>query len=364
MTTSVMAKKRTTTEVQELCEANRAAWDAFVRRTPGGLPQHLSGWRDVLATTYGYQTHFLMVREGERVRGVMPLFAVPSRLTGKRLMTMPGGLCTVDDAAALPLLDRAGELAKENALNQVVIQDSRTKWGSRETRSEEWQTNSDHVYWLLTLEESEETLWKRLDGNIRRQVRKARKNGLRAEIDRSGALLEPFYDMFSRFTHQVGTPIFGIDFLENVIAAFPGGFNIALVWHEEQPIAGYFQLEMGDTMVGMWGAALPQTLKLRSAYLALWEIMSDAIEQEFSYLDMGRSPAGSNASKFKGQWGGESAPIYQLTQRENGQAGENNVTNQVKSDQRYQLFMQLWPRLPLSVSKQLGPRLRWHIPFA
>jgi FemAB-related protein (PEP-CTERM system-associated) len=350
--------ERTMLEVQELSEASRAEWDAFVRSTPGGLPLHLSGWQDVLAATYDYRTYFLIAQERETIRGVMPLFIVPSLLTGKRMMTMPGGLCAVDEAAALSLLDRAEVLAGEEALSQVVVHDSREVW------TEEWQVNSDHVYWLLALDASEEALWKRLDGNIRRQVRKARKNGLKAEIDRGGTLLEPFYDMFSRFTHQVGTPVFGIQFLENIIEQFPNGFNIALVWHDEQPIAGYFQLEMGDTMYGMWGAALPESLKLRSAYLALWEIMSDAIANGFSYLDMGRSPVGSNASKFKGQWGGDSAPIYQLTHRENGQSDDNNVINQVKSDQRYQLFMQLWPKLPLSVSKRLGPKFRWHIPFA
>ena len=205
---------------------------------------------------------------------------------------------------------------------------------------------------------------KQLDGNIRRQVRKARKNGLRAEVDRSGVLLAPFYEMFSRFTHLSGTPVFGRAFLENVIETFPGGFNITLVWQDDEPVAGYFQLEMGQTMSGMWGAALPDSLRLRAAYMAIWEVMRDAANNGFTCLDMGRSPAGSNASKFKGQWGGHSAPIYQLTLREKGKRSQETVTNQVQSDQRFQLFVQVWPKLPLSVTRRLGPKLRWHIPFA
>ena len=73
---------------------------------------------------------------------------------------------------------------------------------------------------------------------------------------------------------------------------FPDGFNITLVRHEKRPIAGYVQLEMNNTVYGMWGAALPETLPLRPAYLALWEIMRDAVENGFEFLDMGRSPAG------------------------------------------------------------------------
>jgi serine/alanine adding enzyme len=343
--------------VHELAQEISADWDTFVRNQRGGLPTHLYGWRAVMQKTYGYQTRFLMAQNNDQILGVCPLFIVPSLLTGKRIMTMPGGICATSDEAAALLLNQSNEIAEDEGLNRAVIQDSREVW------SEEWQVQSGHVFWLLPLPETEELLWSQLDGNIRRQVRKARKNGLRSEIDRSGDLLPAFYDMFSHFTHQVGTPIFGYQFLENVIQIFPGGFNIALVWHEETPIAGYFQLEMGDTMYGMWGAALPETLKLRSAYFALWEIMSDAIDNDFAYLDMGRSPAGSNASKFKGQWGGKSAPVYQLSTCENGRFERAPITNQVQSDQRFQLFTQLWPRLPYSLSKLFGPKLRWHIPF-
>jgi serine/alanine adding enzyme len=344
--------------VQDMGQDYCADWDDFVRHQPRGLPTHLFEWRQVMQNTYGYRTHYLMAQKGDQILGVAPFFIVPSRLTGKRMMTMPGGLCAANDEAAAVLLQRSIQIAADERLNSTVIQDSREEW------AEGWQAQSDHVFWLLALPKEEEVLWSQLDGNIRRQVRKARKNGLRAEVDRSGKLLPAFYEMFGRFTHQVGTPVFSYEFLHNVIQAFPGGFNIALVWHEEIPVAGYFQLEMGNTMYGMWGAALPESLKLRSAYLAMWEIMRDAIQKGFAYLDMGRSPDGSNASKFKGQWGGESAPIYQLIKCENGQAQGDTVTNQVQSGQKFQMFIQLWPRLPLSLTKRLGPKLRWHIPFA
>jgi FemAB-related protein (PEP-CTERM system-associated) len=345
--------------VQKLDQENAFYWDTFVHQQVGALPTHLSGWSRVMEKAYGYQTRFLMVEDEEEILGVAPFFIVPSRLTGKRMMTMPGGICAANAEAAAKLLKWAAEIAAEEGLSRAIIQDSREIW------SEEWQAQSGHVFWLLPLPQTEEALWTKLDGNIRRQVRKARKNGLRAEVDRSGELLPVFYEMFSHFTHQVGTPIFSYQFLENVIQTFPGGFNIVLIWHEEKPAAGYFQLEMGDTMYGMWGAALPESLNLRSAYLALWEIMSDAIANDFAYLDMGRSPAGSNASKFKEQWGGQSAPVYQLTKTKNGQVAQSDaIANQVQSAQRFQLFTQLWPRLPYSLTRQLGPKLRWHIPFA
>jgi FemAB-related protein (PEP-CTERM system-associated) len=333
-------------------------WDAYVRSAQDGLPLHLSGWRQVMQKTYGYETRYLMARSGQRIVGVLPLFLVPSRLTGKRGMTMPGGLCADNDAVAISLLEKGLQTAIVDGVDRLLVQDSRQKG------PDNWQTESRHVYWLVNLGASEEDLWRGLDGNIRRQVRKAKRNNLEIEVGRDEMLIEPFYNMFSQFTHQAGTPVFSRAFLQNVVDAFPGGYNIALVRYEEQPIAGYFQVEMGDTVYGMWGAALSATLKLRPAYLALWEIMRDAVNNGFTYLDMGRSPAEANASKFKGQWGGKSNPVYQTIIMSNENEHSNSMTSQVQSDERFQLFMQIWPRLPLSLTRYLGPKLRWHIPFA
>ena len=343
--------------VSELTEQMQLSWDNYVNNSLGGLPLHLSGWQHVLKKTYGYQTHYLYASSGDKVAGVLPLFSLPSIISGRRAMTMPGALLADNEEIAAALIEHGLAAAAAEEIDQLVLQDARQVW------SASMNSISHHVYWLLSLAPTEEEHWKQLDGNIRRQVRKAKRNGLQVQIDRQGILLDPFYDVFSRFTHQSGTPVFGRNFLENIIEVFPQGFNIAVVWHENQPIAGYFQLQLGHTVYGMWGAALMDSLQLRPAYLALWEIMRDAINNGFDYLDMGRSPLDSNASKFKGQWGGIAYPVYQTTVNING-ATSNSVTDRVKSDDKYQLFMRLWPKLPLSLTRKLGPRLRWHIPFA
>lgn len=382
------SSKEETLALNPLTNDEYQRWDNYVRNSANGLPLHLSGWCDVMHNTYNYQTRYIMAQDQERIVGVMPLFLVPSLLTGRRAMTMPGGICANDDTITAKLIDQAVRTAEAENIDKILLQDSRTElphnWPlvfpalpatpappvipaqarihSRNPKN--WLTESNHVYWVVDLGQSEEALWKRLDGNIRRQVRKARQNELTVKIDRSGELMKPFYDIFSRFTHQAGTPVFGLPFLENTINAFPNGFNIAVVWFNEQPVAGYFQLEMNDTIYGMWGAALPETLKLRPAYLALWEIMRDAIDQGYAFLDMGRSPAESNASKFKGQWGGTSHPIFQTIINNNEKKPARSVTGQVQSSDQFQLFMKIWPKLPLSFTKFVGPKLRWHVPFA
>src|SRR5690606_8147754 len=101
--------------VTELVQNDRPLWDAFVRQSPNGLPQHLAGWQDVLFKTYGYETRYLAAwhtanGSGRSLAGVMPLFIVQSPLLGRTLTTMPGGLCAEDETAAAALIEEGREI--------------------------------------------------------------------------------------------------------------------------------------------------------------------------------------------------------------------------------------------------------------
>lgn len=353
--------------IEELTTADCPAWDAYVCRHAAGLPQHLSAWRMVLHNTYGYRTHYLLARstslqakggQSAALVGVLPLFFVRSLLTGHIAMTMPGGLCADSPAIAETLLARGRAVARQCNADRLVIQDSRQQWPG------EWQTTQGHVNWLVDLQGGEEALWQRLHRNIRRQVRIGRKEQLRVEIARTPELLPDFYSVLSQFTHQAGTPVFGRNFLDQVVSHLPGGYNIVVVYWGTQPIGGYFQLELGQTVYGVWGATLHEYLALRPVYLAYWSIMADAVAHGFTCLDMGRSPLGSTASAFKGEWSGVAQPVYQQVTGIRKPTASTTVVTQAQTDSGFRIFRRLWPKLPFPVAQFLGPKVRRHIPFA
>lgn len=343
--------------VRELCPEEWGKWDAYVRQAPGGLPQHLAAWQTVLRKSYGYQTHYLLAEDAQgTIAGVLPLFVLSGPLFGTALSSLPGGLCADDEEIAAALVDEAQRFARRIHAKRLVLHDSREAWQVG------LHTTCDHEGWLLDLQGGEAEVLASLDRNIRRQIRIAERNALRAVVDRTGATLDDFYSVLSRFTHQAGTPIFARKFLAEVIAAFPNGFNIVMVYQNEQPIGGYFQLELGKRNYGVWGATLHQYLELRPVYLAYWTVIADSIAQGFEMIDLGRSPAGSNASKYKSQWATRSQPIYQQTWSAAGQPAAS-VAKQAQQDERFQLFRRLWPKLPLPVAEFVGPLIRRQIPF-
>jgi FemAB-related protein (PEP-CTERM system-associated) len=347
--------------VTELCREEWGKWDAYVRQAPGALPQHLAAWQTVLRNTYGYRTRYLWAqREHGEIAGILPLYILRNPLLGNTLTTLPGGLCADDEETAVELVAGAKRLAQVVHAQHLVLHDAREEYaGYREAGL---YSTCDHESWLLDLQGGEAGVLAALDRNIRRQIRMAERNELRAVVDRSGATLDDFYHVLSRFTHQAGTPIFARKFLAEVIAAFPNGFNIVMVYQNTQPLGGYFQLELGKTNYGVWGATLHEFLELRPVYLAYWTIIADSIARGFEALDMGRSPLESNASKYKSQWATRSQPIYQQTWSAS-QRPVVSVAKQAQSDERFQTFRRIWPKLPLSVTQFVGPLIRRQIPF-
>ena len=79
-------------KISELNEDKRPFWDNFVQHHPHSLPQHLSGWQEVIQNVYGYQTRYLLAEEAGKIVGILPLFWVNSFIMGSIVRTMPGGL--------------------------------------------------------------------------------------------------------------------------------------------------------------------------------------------------------------------------------------------------------------------------------
>ena len=222
-----------------------------------------------------------------------------------------------------------------------------------------------HEAWIVDLRDGEEALWSALHRNIRRQVRMARKNELTVEIDRSGVLVDDFYDVLGQFSHAAGTPVFAKAFLESVVTHFPNGLQHRRgLPGDRNPSAAISSWRWPIPCTACGALHCGSTSTCGRSTWATGRILADAIEHGFEYLDMGRAPVDSSASKYKGQWNGVSVPVYQQTMPLRGAEEAGNVATQAQEDGKFQLVRQIWPKLPYPVAQHLGPMLRRHVPFA
>ena len=121
-------------------------------------------------------------------------------------------------------------------------------------------------------------------------------------------------------------------------------------------VAGVISFFYQDRVMPYYGAALEEAFPLAVNDFMYWELMREACLAGYEFFDFGRSREQSGSYDFKRHWGFEPAPLAYQYMILNG----NGIPNVNPSNPRLSLLMDAWKRLPLPVTKWLGPTLtRW-----
>ena len=90
-------------------------WNEFVQAQPDGTFFHLAEWGTAVHRAFGHPIYYLIAKDGQQVKGVLPLGRVRSRLFGDTLISVPfgvyGGILATDDLARDELTKAAQGLA-------------------------------------------------------------------------------------------------------------------------------------------------------------------------------------------------------------------------------------------------------------
>ena len=84
-----------------------------------------------------------------------------------------------------------------------------------------------------------------------------------------------------------------------------------------------------------------------------WSLMKHAVERGARVFDFGRSKVGTGSYRFKKHWGFEEQPLhyrYIPIRKET----KPNIT---PTNPKYQLMINMWKRMPLSVANTIGPMI-------
>jgi hypothetical protein len=156
---------------------------------------------------------------------------------------------------------------------------------------------------------------------------------------------------------DLGSPVHSKKFFATMFAQFGEQARIVLVREGQQPIGGLVCLFFKKTATVPWASSLRQFLAKCPNNLAYWEAMQYASARGCTMFDFGRSTVGSGTYQFKRQWGAEPIQIYgqmlgRKDQRTMGPHAESPLL---------QAAAQFWKRLPVSLSRVIGPRIRKYI---
>ena len=326
----------------------RDVWDDFVRRTPGGTFFHLIGWKDVLEHTFGFPAHYLVARRGAAIAGVLPLFELHAPLMERCLLSVPfgvdGGVCCTDDSARQALDNAALALGRATGARYVELRDGRAAPGFR-LREDRYARFRRPLY----ADDAAELA--ALRPGRRYMIRRALRNGLSARIDTAD--LPVLHDLYARTVRRFGTPVFPLRFFRALVDRFPDQIVILTVRRDGVPAAAALMLLFGDVAAPYYAGSRRDHFRYAVNDFLYWELMRCARQRGAHVFDFGRSKVGSGAYLFKCLWGFAPEPVRY---RVHGLAA-GAVPERSSGDANLRRLQQIWRRLPLPLTKLLGPMI-------
>jgi serine/alanine adding enzyme len=339
--------------IEAVGSANSACSD-FVRNQPGGKLCHLQDWGRMIQRTFGHEPFYLVAFDDDGVQGILPLTLVRSRLFGVHLISQAfsnyGGPLIADDRALAPLLDQAYRMAEEHRCHQIEFR-------SAFPLSAQHHCRTDKVCTHLPLNADPDVVWSNLRSEIRNRVRKAEKAGLSA-VDGGVELLADFYDVWTVRMRQLGTPCYSKRFFLNLLEQFPQYARIFLVRQGLVTVgAGLFYTFNGLAQC-RWAATLTAYNPLSPNMLLYWSAIQYYCLAGTSVFDFGRSTQESSQHEFKRRWGAETIQLYYEHWTQDGYPLEMTTPD----SPRYRKKVEMWKRLPLSMTRVLGPWISCGLP--
>lgn len=327
-------------------------------RTELGCPFAISfhpGWLNVLAEALGHEIFVLESSSGGRVTGILPLAYMHSAVFGRFLVSLPylntGGIVASDEATARLLIDRAVNLADDLDVRYLELR--------HETKLEHPSLKrelSSKVHMRLGLPESADDLLASFRSKLRSQVKKGEKYEFNVVFGRH-ELLRAFYRVFCRNMRDLGTPVFTMRLFAKILDYFPEAAELCVVRLGQIPVAAALLVH------GFGSTEIPSASSLRdfnstnANMVMYWHLLQRAIARGQKTFDFGRSTRESNTYRFKEQWGAMPYPaIWQYYVRQ-GDVGDMRPENV-----RYQRAIRMWQRLPVWLTRLVGPSIVRGIP--
>lgn len=338
-------------------------YDRYVASHSKATPYHSSAWLQATERAYGHTGWLITVHHNGSLCGVLPLVEVNPPIGTGSLVSLPfcdlGGVLADSPDIGERLIAEAKTLAKTNRIKLLEIRE-----GGSALESEQALPANTKVRMLCDLPENSEALFKSYKPKLRSQIRKAEKNGLRAELRTEADAVTLFYDVFAQNMRRLGSPVHSLRWFQKLKAAYGDHMVIGVVFQNDTPVGAGIVLLGGKQACIPWASTLEEVNRLAPNMLLYWTLLSHVCDLGYTQFDFGRSTLNEGTYRFKKQWGAQPYELIWTTYRD----GETVLASSDTSDagasaasQLRPLIENIWRRMPLPLTNWLGPKLRRYI---
>ncbi|MEM7543822.1 MAG: FemAB family XrtA/PEP-CTERM system-associated protein, partial [Pseudomonadota bacterium] len=192
---------------------------------------------------------------------------------------------------------------------------------------------------------------------IRSKQRNIIRKGIKAGLEGRASDLETFYEVYSESVRNLGTPVFPKQLFKGIKAAFgnevefftafsgPTAISSAMLFYFRNEVCPYY-----------WGGVFAARKVAGNDFLC-WEIINRAAQRGCTIFDFGRSKVDTGAHKWKQNLGFEATPLayeYDLV-------ADETIPEVNPNNPKYRYMIETWKRLPLPLSRVLGPIVSKHL---
>ncbi len=352
------------TIIRSINDSEAAEWDAYVAGHPASSAYHVFAFKRAVQETYGHDGIYLAAfdKETRRIIGVLPIFKIKSILFGKTLVSIPfcdyGGILYDDEKIGALLLTQAKSLMKETRCDCLELRQTYPLPFLSAIPPGQVDSIASKVRMKVRLPGSGAELFASFPDKLRSQIRKPQKEG--CTVRNGGTeLLDDFYKVFVYNMRDLGSPVHSKKMMLNVLRFFGESSRLFVVYLKKTPIACSLVIGFNKVLVNPWASFNKNFRSIAPNMLLYWSTLEYAAENGYEYFDFGRSTVDEGTFRFKKQWGALPEAltwyyVYPEAQHPASVAADGN---------KKQLFIKVWQKLPLGVTRIVGPILRKQIPL-
>ncbi|MCB1799245.1 MAG: FemAB family PEP-CTERM system-associated protein, partial [Gammaproteobacteria bacterium] len=269
-------------------------------------------------------------------------------LFGHSLISVPfcvyGGVLADDEQVRMALEAHAVQLAERLGVDHLEVRNDhpvRDDWPRKDQL---------YVTFRRELSPDHEANMNAIPRKQRAMVRKGIKAGLVGEVDDD---IEHLYRAYSESVRNLGTPVFPKAHFRAIRVEFGDDVDVVTVRHRGDVVASVMNYYFRDQVLPFYGGGISAARELAANDFMYWEVMRRAVERGCRLFDFGRSKVDTGSYSFKKHWGFEPQPLsYEYHLVRATQIPDLNPNNP-----KYRVFINAWKRLPIGVSRMIGPWL-------
>jgi FemAB-related protein (PEP-CTERM system-associated) len=278
---------------------------------------------------------------------------VKSRLFGKFLVSTPfavyGGVCARTDEARTLLLEMAQQVAREQNVDYLELRNLRPD-------PSDLRLSDLYVTFSKPLPADPAECLQDLPRKARAAARQGIKNNLKSEVNLNK--LKEHYELNAIQMRRLGSPVLPFSWFQCLAAEFKDQSTVLSVSYRGKLVASVFAFLFRDTVLPYYSGSLQEYNRYQTNNFMYLKLMEFGVENGYKIFDFGRSRKNTGPYSFKKNQGFTPQPLfyqYYLNRAD-------DIPNVNPSNPKFDLPKRVWQKMPLPLTKWLGPKLARAIP--